>query len=229
MKAVIIDYRTGNVASLRNALHALGAEVTISHDPQDILNTDRLFLPGVGAFATGMDNLNKSGLVEPLIEAVTRRGVPLLGICLGMQLLASESLENGHWKGLGLVSGVVERLSSPTGLRLPHMGWNSVQSVPRCSFLDGLGTDPDFYFVHSYHLRCENPDHVAATCDYGERFAAVVSSGNIHGVQFHPEKSHRKGLAFLGNFLFGAKVDTLALADCILKNALSDDRLHRRI
>jgi glutamine amidotransferase len=194
----IVDYRMGNLRSVEKGFHAAGvAGAVITGDPSVLASARGIVLPGVGAFRDAAANLAASGLREVLIERAAA-GVPLLGICLGMQLLASVGLEDGEWQGLGLVPGVCERL--PGGVKVPHIGWNTVD-YPRASALfAGVDEGSAFYFVHSYHLVPDDPAAVIGRTEYGVPFAAAVASGNVYGVQFHPEKSSERGMALLRDF-----------------------------
>jgi glutamine amidotransferase len=194
----LVDYGAGNLRSAARALARAGARVVVTDDPAMIAGAARIVLPGVGAFAQCIGQLReKSGIEAALNEAVNGRGVPFLGICVGMQLLASEGHEHGVYKGLGWLPGKVERLtpSDPT-LKIPHMGWNRVDAVNGAAVPSG-----DAYFVHSYAFTPEDAADVQAVSDHGGRFAAIVKRGHITGVQFHPEKSQAYGLAFLSNWL----------------------------
>ncbi len=194
----LVDYGAGNLRSAARALERAGARVVVTDDPAVIAGAARIVLPGVGAFAQCIGQLReKSGIEAALNEAVNGRGVPFLGICVGMQLLASEGHEHGVHKGLGWLPGKVERLtpSDPT-LKIPHMGWNRVDAVNGADVPSG-----DAYFVHSYAFTPEDAADVQAVSDHGGRFAAIVKRGHITGVQFHPEKSQAYGLAFLHNWL----------------------------
>jgi glutamine amidotransferase len=200
---VVIDYQMGNVGSVLNMLQKLGHEAVLSARPSAIEAATRLILPGVGAFDTGMRNLAKSGLVPALRKKVLEQKAPVLGICLGMQLFASKSEEGGE-AGLGWVDGQVVRLNfedRAEKLKVPHMGWNTVRTAkPSSLFLD-LGADAHFYFVHSYHVVCNDPSDVLTTTPYGYEFVSSVQKENIVGVQFHPEKSLRWGMRVLKNFV----------------------------
>ena len=196
----IIDYGMGNVQSVRNALERLGCEVRIACDPAILGEADALVLPGVGAFGEAMSNLHERQLVTPLRAAVLTQGKPLLGICLGMQLLADGSDERGSHVGLGLISGHVREIPVVAGYRLPHIGWNNVAMRADAPLFDKLPEESAFYFVHSYHFEC--PDqYVAGITDYGTNVVAAVQRERIFGVQFHPERSQRKGLRLLRNFV----------------------------
>jgi imidazole glycerol-phosphate synthase subunit HisH len=196
----IADYGMGNRRSVEKALEHVGARVRITRDPAALEAADALVVPGVGAFPQGMRNLIELGL-DDRIRAIAAAGTPVLGICLGMQLLFDRSSEHELTEGLGLLAGEVSALDAG-GLRIPHIGWNDVRSEHPSPLTAGL---PEagcaFYHVHSLAARPEDPDDVIATTEYGERFATIVGHGNVFGVQFHPEKSSRDGLALLANFV----------------------------
>lgn len=197
----IIDYGMGNLRSVAHAFQAIGCEVCVSPKVEDLQAADRLVLPGVGAFGEGMKKLRDRHLDEALREEVIGKGKPLLGICLGMQLLASLGLEHGEYQGLGFVPGTVTRLApQDPQLRIPHIGWNDVTVVRAMGVYRHVAESPTFYFVHSYHLVPEDQAVVTGRCEYGTDFVASIQQGNIWGTQFHPEKSHRAGLAVLKNF-----------------------------
>lgn len=196
MKVGIVDYRMGNLASVSKAFEAAGAEPRVSGRPEVLQEADLLVLPGVGNFAAGMANLNRLGLADLTLEWA-RCGRPLLGICLGMQLLFEES-DEGPARGLGILKGRVERFGD--SLKVPHMGWNTLEADPDSAvFGDVAGRW--FYFVHSYYCVPAEPDLVAARTSYGLSFASAVNHGRIHGVQFHPEKSSDDGLALLSRII----------------------------
>ncbi len=200
---VIVNYGLGNSGSILNMLRKIGCqEAVISSDPRDVMSATGLILPGVGHFDQGMRNLSALGMIEPLKKRVVRDGVPILGICLGMQMLARHS-EEGCEEGLGLVRGEVVRFRcrGEQALKIPHMGWNKVRFVDGTSLATGLEDEARFYFVHSYHMVCDRPEEILAVTEYGYEFVSAVSSGPICGVQFHPEKSHRFGMAFFRNFV----------------------------
>jgi glutamine amidotransferase len=196
----IVDYGVGNVASLRNMYDYLGVGARIVSRPEELASAEKLILPGVGAFDRAMSTLNERGLFEPL-RAAAGRGTPLLGVCLGMQLLARAS-EEGGIAGLGLIQASVERLSPDpaAGLKVPNIGWSELDAAPGAPLFRDAGDRERFYFVHSYHVVCDDPADIAATIDYGGAVTVAVSRGNIHGVQFHPEKSHRFGMRLLAAF-----------------------------
>ena len=198
--------RTGlsNVDSVVRAIEEVGGAAYVVEHPGDLGTPDRLVLPGVGAFAAGAEALESTGLGDAAVERVRADGTPLLGICLGMQLLADHGDEGGDARGLGLIPGVVRRLE-PTGPaeRVPHVGWNQVHAAPGCALFAGLDPDADYYFVHSYHVVPEDPSASWADTPYCGGFSSVIGSGSVMGVQFHPEKSHRAGLGLLRNFLEG--------------------------
>lgn len=199
---VIIDYDVGNLTSVRNAIARLTPSVDISADPQALNSATHIILPGVGSFGEGMKGLSEHGFIPALREEVLVKQKPLLGICLGMQLLASEGFEHGQHAGLGFVAGSVRLIEkAPSGLRLPHIGWNDVTLSDRHPIACGFTHQPIFYFVHSYHLIPKDPSVIAGTCTYGETITALIQSGNICGAQFHPEKSHDDGLRIFQNFL----------------------------
>jgi len=202
---LILDHGLGNLLSVKKAVEEVaGSEkVTVSDNPLDLMSADRIILPGVGNFKTGISNLRRNGLVEPLRERVLGNEIPLLGICLGMQLLCEWGEEDGLHKGIGLIDGHVRKLDAG-GFPLPHLGWDDIESTREDYLLSGLVRDKDYYFVHSYVVECPK-DFVVAWCDYGERFPALIRKGNICGSQFHPEKSRGAGLSILRNFLVGSE------------------------
>jgi imidazole glycerol-phosphate synthase subunit HisH len=198
----IVHYGLGNVGSIRNMLHRLGVEAKLVSEADEIRRADKLILPGVGSFDRGMEELHRRGLVDALNERVLGDRVPVLGVCLGMQLFSKGS-EEGDRPGLGWIDAETVRFALPeadAGLRLPHMGWNSITVERSTPLLEDLPDEKRFYFVHTYHVRCQNPDTAAARTRYGIDFTCAVSQGNIYGTQFHPEKSHRFGMKILSNF-----------------------------
>ena len=199
---VIVDTGLGNQKSVANMAKRLGVPARISATPEHIRHADRLILPGVGSFDAGMKRLNERGIVPPLEERVLGDGVPLLGICLGMQLLTRRS-DEGTLPGLGWVQAdtVAFRFAgNAAGPRLPHMGWDEVCPADSCEFFQPIEGESRFYFVHSYHVDCDNPEDVLATTHYGYDFVSAFRYRNIIGVQFHPEKSHVYGMAFMQSF-----------------------------
>ena len=194
---VIIDYKVGNLHNLKNALDYSRVENRLVSKADDVRNADRILLPGVGAFAPAMEQLRESGMLEVLQEKV-EAGTPLLGICVGAQLLMDESEEDGTHAGLGWIPGKVKRFQH--NLKIPQMGWNQVSQQKNNPLFQEVADEMHFYFVHSYHLNPENSEHVLGLSNYGYDFAAVVSKDNLWGVQFHPEKSQNAGLQLLKNF-----------------------------
>lgn len=196
----IIDYGLGNLGSIQNMLRVIGEKSKITRNSIDINNADGIILPGVGAFDAGMKRMMESGLDE-MVRSQAEKGKPILGICLGMQLLGRGS-EEGNMQGLSLIPFECQRFRlDGTGLKIPHMGWDVVEFRNEHSILGGLCGQQRYYFVHSYHAVCDQPENVLMTCDYGYEFAAAVAKDNVIGVQFHPEKSHDFGLSLLRNFV----------------------------
>lgn len=197
----IINYGLGNLGSIQNMLKVIGEKAVISSNPEELDKCDRYILPGVGAFDAGMQKLNESGLSSYLKEKATDEKKPILGICLGMQLLGRKS-EEGSLPGLGLIpfDNIRFKLEN-TNLKVPHMGWDIVDFKQDIPLLRGLEGTQRYYFVHSYHAKCDYKENILMTCDYGYVFAASVVKDNIFGVQFHPEKSHNFGMALLRNFV----------------------------
>ena len=200
IRIVIVDYGMGNLQSVRSALERLGCEVGIGSTPAELRNSDAIVLPGVGAFGEAMHNLLERKLDEPLRRIALEEKKPLLGVCLGMQLLADGSEERGKFEGLSLIPGYVRRIPVVDGLRLPHIGWNGVIARKPEPLFANIADDGAFYFVHSYHFACD-PENVAAVTDYGVEVVAAVQRDRVFGVQFHPERSQRKGLRLLNNFV----------------------------
>lgn len=200
IKIGIVDYGMGNLLSVRNAFEQLGCEVTVSNIPDVLLNSDGVVLPGVGAFGEAMSNLRALKLVDPMRMFALANNKPVLGICLGMQLLSDRSNERGSHEGLSLIPGHVTPIPTILDLRLPHIGWNELSINTTCPLFKGLENKSAYYFVHSYRMECD-PKYIAATSDYGIEFIAAVQRDNIFGVQFHPERSQRKGLRLLNNFI----------------------------
>lgn len=200
---VIVDYGMGNLASIANMGRRAGGSWVISGDPNVIVKAHKLVLPGVGAYDNGMLSMRERGLIPILNDLVIDRKIPILGICLGVQLFTRCS-EEGHLPGLNWIAANTRRFSfsrEQASMKIPHMGWNFIEPAKKDSLLSDLPPDPRFYFVHSYYLDCDDASDVLAWTTYGARFASVVRRGNIWGTQFHPEKSHKYGLALLKNFL----------------------------
>ncbi len=193
----IVDYGIGNLRSVQKAFERVGAEVLVTADPAALPPASGIVLPGVGAFGDGMAQLRAAGFV-PVLEALAAAGKPILGICLGMQLLFEESEEMGRFAGLGLLPGRVRRF--PAGLKVPHIGWNQVRAVRPSPLLQGIPQDSYAYFVHSYCVDPADGTIVLATTDYGALYPSVVGRGSLYGLQFHPEKSQEVGLQMLHNF-----------------------------
>ena len=195
----IIDYDAGNLKSVEKALVSLGEEVLVSRDSSEILQADKVILPGVGSFGDAMNNLDKFGLVDT-IKKVTGNGTPFLGICLGLQLLFKESDETPGAEGLDILPGKILKIPAKDGFKIPHMGWNSLDVKPGAKLFKGLEGNPYVYFVHSYYLKAADEGIVAATTEYITHIHASVESGNVFACQFHPEKSSDVGLKILKNF-----------------------------
>ena len=209
MKVAIVDYGSGNLHSAHKAFergardHGMAADIMVTSDPERVRAADRIVLPGVGAFADCRRGLHAApGMVEALTEAVRGKARPFLGICVGMQLMASRGLEHGVHEGLGWIEGdVVAIASTDPALKIPHMGWNTLVNERPHALLAGLASSLHAYFVHSYHLAVANQAHLVATCDHGGAITAMVARDNMAGVQFHPEKSQALGLGLIANFL----------------------------
>lgn len=200
MRVGIIDYGLGNLKSVSSAIKKIGHEPIISAQPEEIARTDKIILPGVGAFGDGMSKLHARGLIAPLNRMVLKEKKPILGICLGAQLMAEESYEFGYHEGLGWIEASVVKLDK-SGLKLPHVSWNNLFQRSSIALFKGIPADALFYYVHSFHIRCRNEDMVVGECEYGIRFTAAIQKENIYATQFHPEKSQLPGLTLLLNFL----------------------------
>ena len=196
----MIDYDAGNVKSVEKALLYLGQDVVVTADRETILGADKVILPGVGAFADAMENLKKTGL-DKVIKEVVEKNIPFLGICLGLQLLFDRSDEAPGVPGLGILKGEILRIPEKEGLKIPHMGWNSLELSNNGKLFQGMSGQPYVYFVHSYYLKAEDESIVTASAEYGTTIHASVESGNIFACQFHPEKSSDAGLKILKNFV----------------------------
>lgn len=194
----IIDYGMGNLRSVEKAFIKLGAQVTVTRDPQTILRAAKVILPGVGAFGDCMHNLRQYQLVDVIKDVIDKK-TPFLGICLGLQLLFEGSEEDQGVEGLGILPGVVKRIQAP-GLKVPHMGWNSLQLLAASPLFQNLPPNPYVYFVHSYHAVPDSEDIITACTEYGGAVTAAVGQGNVQAVQFHPEKSGAIGMTILQNF-----------------------------
>ena len=196
----IIDYGAGNLSSVKKALDFLGAESEITKDRDKIMAASHIILPGVGSFGDAMDSMNRRGLTETVKEAALS-GKPFLGICLGLQLLFESSEESPGVQGLGLLKGKIVEIPKDRGLKVPHIGWNSVSLKQTDGIFKGIDQNSYFYFVHSYYLKGADEGAVAATTDYGVEIQCAVQQGNLCATQFHPEKSSKTGLQVLKNFL----------------------------
>ena len=195
----IIDYDAGNIASVSKALAYLGEETVVSRDPEVLLKADKVILPGVGSFGQAMDNLHRYGLV-PVIHDMINNNTPFLGICLGLQLLFESSEESPGVEGLGILKGKILKIPPAEGLKIPHMGWNSLHLQNNGRLFRNIPEDTYVYFVHSYYLQAEDSEIVKATTDYSTTIHASVEKDNVFACQFHPEKSSRYGLKILANF-----------------------------
>ena len=200
MVIAIVDYGIGNVNSIKNMFSSLAIESDITSNPKYLLKADKIVLPGIGRFDTAVEHLNsRMNLRETLLQATSIYKIPILGICLGMQLLA-ESSEEGALPGLGLIAGKVVKFSNTARHRVPHMGWNKLKVLSDNLLLEGVEEDHRFYFSHSYYFQPEDSQTAIAATDYGLNFTSVINHGNVFGVQFHPEKSHQFGRNILKNF-----------------------------
>ena len=195
----IIDYDAGNLKSVEKALISLGEEVVVSREPGEILQADKVILPGVGAFGDAMNNLDHFGLVDTIKKVVDNK-TPFLGICLGLQLLFKESEETPGAEGLDILPGKILKIPAAKGIKIPHMGWNSLDVKPGARLFKGLPDNPYVYFVHSYYLKADDDSIVAASTEYSTHIHASVEKDNVFACQFHPEKSSELGLKILKNF-----------------------------
>jgi glutamine amidotransferase len=198
---VVIDYGLGNIQSVAGAVTKLGFKVAVSHERKDLERAEKLILPGVGAFGDGMRLLDGRKLTPLLNQLVMEEKRPILGICLGAELMARDSEEFGHHQGLGWIDASVKRINTAPGLRVPHVGWNAVHQTAAHPMFADVPQDALFYFVHSYHIACDRPGTAVGTAEYGATVTAAFARDHIWGTQFHPEKSQRDGLTLLGNFL----------------------------
>ena len=195
----MIDYDAGNLKSVEKAFASLNQDVIITRNHDEILNADKVILPGVGSFGMAMDNLHKYGLVD-VIKEVAKKETPLFGICLGLQLLFESSDESEGVEGLGILKGKILKIPPSEGLKIPHMGWNSLNINPSSKLFKGIDNNAYVYFVHSYYLKAEDENIVAATTEYSTHIHAAVEAKNVFACQFHPEKSSDVGLKILENF-----------------------------
>ncbi len=200
----IVDYGLGNIKAFANVYKRLNIQATYASTPEQLKQASKIILPGVGAFDHAMHKLNSSGLRETLDNLVLQKKVPVIGICVGMQMMANDS-EEGTSKGLGWINGTVKRFSYPSEdvakkYPLPHMGWNNINPVKAAALVDNLDEYKRFYFLHSYYFECANPSDIVATANYGFDYACIVNHDNVYGIQCHPEKSHHNGVALLKNF-----------------------------
>ena len=201
MRVAIVDYGLGNLRSVAGAVERLGHEPVVTSEPSELERAEKLILPGVGAFGDGMRNLRERGLVGPLNDLVLGKLRPILGLCLGAQLLGRESEEFGEHEGLGWLDVTARRIPAGNGLRVPHVGWNELRQVRESPLFAGIEDGALFYYVHSFHLVADDSELIKGETDYGGPLTAVVGRDNIFGTQFHPEKSQRDGLQLLGNFI----------------------------
>lgn len=195
---VIIDLNLGNVGAIKNMLKKIGVHSKVSNKKNDILSATKLILPGVGSFDTGMINIKKKGILNCIEKKVKKEFIPILGICLGMQMMMQRS-DEGKQKGLGWIKGEVKKFRL-NELKVPHMGWNKINVVKETKITDKLDLNSKFYFVHSYYVSVNNSDDIVSLSKYGLEFTSAINHKNYYGVQFHPEKSHKFGMALLSNF-----------------------------
>jgi imidazole glycerol-phosphate synthase subunit HisH len=201
VEVCIVDYGFGNIWSLRSAINFLGFKCSVTSNPKEILHADKLILPGVGAFKSAMASLEEKRLATAIVSSVIHEGHKILGICLGMQIMAEMGFENGQTKGLGLFSGEIRPMDSSANLKVPHIGFNEVEANPESKLFRDLPKKSDFYFVHSYQLNFPPKAGVSAFTNYGRNFVSAFESDNVFATQFHPEKSQSNGLKVLKNFL----------------------------
>ena len=199
-KIVIVDYSCGNIDSVNSAITYHGFKGVVTRDPKIINNADKIILPGQGSFKIGVNNLKKYNLFDLIISKALNDNTPILGICLGMQVLATMGFENGKENGLNLIPGNIEKIKK-TKLKLPHIGWNEIKISKESPILKNIKNQTDFYFVHSYRFVCEDSDDILTTTKYEDTFVSSVCKRNIFGVQFHPEKSLTAGLQLIKNFI----------------------------
>ena len=204
-EVTVIDIGIGNLSSVLKAIKKAGATAIVASDAESIYTASKLIFPGVGSFGAGSEALQTLGLIEPIREVVLNKKVPIFGFCMGMQLFAERGFENGDFRGLGLISAEVRKLDIVKCKVLPHMGWNNLESLENMQLFEGLSSSLDFYFVHSYHMVGMPQEVIASYCAYGsELITAAIQLDNIHGAQFHPEKSLANGIHVLKNFIENA-------------------------
>ena len=199
---IIVDYGLGNIKAFANICNRLNLPFGIAQTATDLMAATKIILPGVGSFDHAMKSLEQSGMRSALDHLVLKQQIPVLGVCVGMQMLAKSS-EEGHLPGLAWIDGVVKKfdvVKLQHNEPLPHMGWNSVKKFTEHALFQGLPQDPYFYFLHSYYFVCDKAENILATTYYGENFSCIINSDNIYGIQCHPEKSHQNGITFLKNF-----------------------------
>ncbi|ECP7274824.1 imidazole glycerol phosphate synthase subunit HisH [Campylobacter jejuni] len=196
----LIDYKAGNLNSVAKAFEKIGAKNFIAQDPKDLQKADKLLLPGVGSFKEAMKNLKELGFIEALKEQVLVQKKPILGICLGMQLFLEKGYEGGVCDGLGFIEGEVVKFEEDLNLKIPHMGWNELEILKQDPLYQSIGNKSDFYFVHSFYVKCKD-EFVSAKTQYGHKFVASLQKDHIFATQFHPEKSQNLGLKLLENFI----------------------------
>jgi glutamine amidotransferase len=199
-RIAVIDYGMGNLRSVANALDSLECSHSIVTEPMDVVAYEKVIIPGVGAFAEAIENLRRTGMFDVLCR-YAESGAPILGICLGMQLLCRESTEGGNHHGFGWINARVRRFPDGMGLKIPHMGWNALRLARDTPLFRNVNDGSDVYFVHSYYVECDDKDDVLAYTEHGVEFASIVGRGNIFGMQFHPEKSQHVGIELLNNFV----------------------------
>lgn len=198
---VVIDYSVGNIDSVLKAVRWCGGNAIITRDSRDVETCSHIILPGVGSFDKAFGELKRTGLIHTLRDQVVNRGIPILGICVGMQLMASYGEEGSGSEGLGLIPGKVTRISAGKGYKLPHVGWNDIHYVNDTCLFTNIPDGKDFYFSHSFCFRSDDRQHVVAEVMYSEAITAAIQKDNIYGVQFHPEKSQKVGMQLLKNFI----------------------------
>lgn len=198
MTLVILDTKSGNIGSVKNAIEFLDIKTIVSNKKKDIDEATHIILPGVGSYSNFINNLNENDLIDTIIDNVKNKSKPFLGICVGMQVLSSFGYENDEKEGLDFIPGTVSQID--TNLKLPHIGWNKIKIIRSDTLFKDMQNDPFFYFLHSYSFKVKYHEHEIANSFYGSEFSAIVKRDNIYGVQFHPEKSQKSGLKLLSNF-----------------------------